>query len=650
MKNNSVVFCDYETYSECEIKYGGFRYAQDPSTEIICLAYSFDGKNIKFWKPGMPEPKDFTDHIRNGGLVRAWNVSFEYAITNYVAARIFNWPKIKPEQVLCTMSDALALALPASLAACGEALDLPIQKDKRGKYLIQKLSKPRKPTKNKPYTRITPEIEPELFQEFYEYNIRDVEAEVAIFNYLPKKLKGKELELFRLTLKINERGIPVDVELVNAVMREKKKYEIRLNNEIKNITCGELANTNSRPQSLKWLEANGLKLPGYTKGDISKALEKEGLSKNVKRFLEIRSELSRTPIKKFDFIVKALCSDGTIKNNIIYHKATTGRFAGAGFQIQNLPRDAAENVEELIEKFKSGDTRDLNVYNKAIKLIRPVLTAFEGQKLVVSDFSSIENRKIAWVAEDFETLDKFEKGLDQYKDTAVDIYGVKYDNVTKDQRQLGKIAVLSCGFGGGWKTFQTVCRDSWGINVTDEEAQHIVDSYRAKYWRVKNLWYGLYDAALEAVSSPGVVTGYNSIRFRTIGDFLYMKLPSKRFLAYYKPELKKVTTPWGAEKLALTHMGSNTYTRKWERLVVIPGRLTENAVQAIARDALTDAMLEVEKEGYPIIGCVHDEIISMVKEDFGSIEHFNEIMGKNPDWAPDCPIECEGYEDKRYRK
>lgn len=645
-----VVFCDYETYSECDIKFGGFRYAQDPSTEIICLAYSFDKKKINFWKPGMPEPTDFINHIKSDGLVRAWNVSFEYAITNYVGARLFNWPKIKPEQVLCTMTDALALALPAALGACGEALSLPIQKDKKGKQLIQKLSKPRRATKNKPYTRITPDIEPELFEEFYEYNIRDVEAEIAIFDYLPRHIKDQELELFRLTLKINERGIPIDTELCNSILEARLEYEKRLNNEIKEITNGELESTNSRPQSLAWLEKNGLKLSGYTKGDIKGALERPDLHDSVRRFLEIRSELSRTPIKKFDFIKNALCNDDTIKNNIIFHKATTGRYAGAGFQIQNLPRDSHKDPEELIRKFKEKEISDLNVYDEAIKLTRSVITAPEGKKLVVSDFSSIENRKICWVAGDFDTLDKFEKGMDQYKDTAVDIYHVNYDDVTKDQRQLGKIAVLSCGFGGGWKTFQTVCKDSWGINVTDEEAQHIVDSYRSKYWKVKNLWYGLYDAALEAVTTPGVVKVYNRIKLRMMDDFLYMRLPSGRLLAYYKPELKMVTTPWGAEKLALTHMGTNTYTRKWERLTVIPGRLTENAVQAIARDALTDAMLKVEKAGYTVIGCVHDEIISLVDEGFGSIEHFNKLMGERPSWALDCPIECEGYEDRRYRK
>lgn len=639
---------DFETYSECDIKAGSFRYAQDPSTEIICMAYSTP-EGVKLWHPEMEPPIEVIEQIKSGGEIRAWNATFEYAIFNYVGVK-HGWPKVKPEQVFCTQSDALALALPSALASTAIALGTTEQKDKRGKQLIQQLSKPRKATKNKPYTRITKEIEPEMFQEFYEYCIQDVKTEIAIKEMLPREIKGEELELFRLTLKVNERGLPVDVNLCDSILNAKKEYETRLNKEVKNITRGELANTNSRPQSLKWLSSQGLELDGYTKTDIKGALGRDDLSLNVQRFLEIRSELSRTPIKKFDFMKMALCNDNTIKNNLIYHKATTGRYAGSGFQMHNLPRDSHENPEQLIDQFKSGNTSELNVYNEGIKLTRSIITAPQGKKLIVSDFSSIENRVIAWVARDFETLKKFEQGLDQYKDTAVDIYNVDYDDVTKDQRQLGKIAVLSCGFGGGWKTFKTVCQDSWGIIISEDEAQHIVDSYRAKYWRVKNLWYGLYDAALEAVTRPGVVTVYNSLKLRMMGDFLYMRLPSGRMLAYYKPELKMVTTPWGAEKLALTHMGNNTYTRKWERLTVIPGRLTENAVQAIARDFLTEAKIRIENAGYTVIGSVHDEIISLVDKDFGSIEEFNKLMSIQPLWAPDCPIECEGYEDKRYRK
>lgn len=642
---------DFETYSEQEIKYGSFRYAEDKTTELICVAFGFEGEEAELWYPGMSPPIRLVEHIKAGGLIRAWNATFEYAIFNYVCHRLYGWPKVKIEQMICTQAEALALSLPASLGMAAEALGTSEQKDKLGKRLITKLCKPRKPTKNLPHTRVTKEIDAESFELMYKYCIQDVKAEQSVKALLPRELSKPELDLFHLTLRINERGINIDMDLVNAILKAKDAYQIRLNKEIEEITNGELTSTGSRPRSLKWLANNGLFLKGYTKGDIQAALTGESLTPEVRRFLEIRSELSRTPIKKFDFIENAICSDGTLKNNIIFHKATTGRFAGSGFQIQNLTRDSSDDTEKLIETFLSGEGLDsINVYNEAIKLTRTVICAPEGKKLVVSDFSSIENRVIAWLAGDYETLNDFVEGIDQYKTAASSIYSVEYENVNKDQRQLGKIAVLSCGFGGGWKTFRTVCSDSWGINISEDEAQEIVEGYRAKYHKIVSLWYGLYEAALDAVARPGVVCNYGLIKFRVQGEYLYMRLPNGRFVTYYKPLLKMVMTPWGKEKLALTHMGQNTYTRKWERLVVIPGRLTENAVQAVARDFLTESMFRCEKAGYEIIACVHDENVTQVPEDFGSIEELDKIMAEVVPWGVGCPIAAEGFEGKRYRK
>lgn len=641
---------DFETYSECDIKAGTFRYAKDISTEILCMAYGESKNDVKIWYPGQPFPSDLVEHILYNGKIRAWNATFEYAIFNYVGTKL-DWPKLRPDQMLCTQADAMALSLPAGLGPCAHALGTEDQKDSRGKLLIQRLCKPRKVTKNKQYTRVTPEIDPEMFQELYEYCIKDVQTEMAIFEKLPKNIKGQELELFHQSIEINERGVPVDAQLVNSILEAKSEYETRLNKEIEDITDGKLLSTGSRPQSLKWLKENGLELDGYTKADIKAGLKKDYITPEVRRFLEVRSELSRTPIKKFDFIKMAICPDGTLKNNLIYHKATTGRYAGCGFQLHNLPRDSHKEPEKLINNFLTGNTSELNVYNEGIKLTRSVITAPKGKKLVVSDFSSIENRFTLWVARDMKNLQKFEDpNFDQYKDTAVDIYNIDFEKVNKDQRQLGKIAVLSCGFGGGWKTFQKVCKDSWGIEISDEQAQFIVEGYRTKYAKVVRFWYGLYEEALKAVATPGVVTQYNMIKFRCADNFLYLRLPNGRKLAYYKPELRMIETPWKTKKLALTHMGQNTYTRKWERLTVIPGRLTENVVQATARDALVEAMLRVERHGYPVIACVHDEIISLVDKDFGSIDEFNKLMEVRPVWALDCPIHAEGYEEKRYRK
>ena len=639
---------DFESYSAHPIKFGSFRYAMDKSTEILCVAYGTSKDNVKLWHPGMPDPVELLNHIADGGLVKGWNVTFEYAIFNYCAVKL-GWPTLTIEQTRCTQADALALSLPAALGMCAEALGTADQKDKRGKQLIRLLCMPRKPTKTDARTRLTREEEPELFKELDDYCIQDVITEMAIGEILPRKVIGQELELFHLTLRINERGVPIDLPLVESIIKARKAYEIKLNKEVVEVTDGVLKNPNSPIKNLHWLDSQGFALTSCTKADIQNLLKRD-LPDNVRRFLEIRSELSRTPIKKFDFIIEAICPDGTIKNNLIWHKATTGRFAGAGFQMHNLPRDSSENPEELITRFLEDDLALANIYDEAIKLVRTCVTAPKNKKLVVSDFSSIENRVTAWLAGDEQTLQDFIDGIDQYKTAAASIYQVVYDEVNKDQRQLGKISVLACCFGGGWKTFKKVCEEQWGIKITDDESKDIVEGYRKKYYLIVRFWYNLYDAAMDAIASPGKATVCGLIKFRVMDDFLYMRLPNGRLIAYYKPELNMVMTPWGQEKLAITHMGQNTYTRKWERLTVIPGRLTENVVQATARDFLTESMLRAEKADYPLIGCVHDENIALTDFEFGSIDSFNDIMAQVPEWGFGCPIGAEGYEGKRYKK
>ena len=944
-----ILFIDFETYSEFDLSYGTFPYSEHPSTDVICMAYAFNEEEVRLWLPGQPLPKDVFDHFMTMGTIRSWNVTFEYNIINNVCHKKYGFPKVSSDQVECTMTDALALSLPASLEACGKALGLDIVKDKIGKLLITQLSKPKKATKKNPSTQLTIESDPEKFNEFYEYCKQDVRAEIAIYKSLTRHLKQSELELFRLTLDINERGIPVDIELTNAILTAKEKYSKDLAKEILTLTEGKLDSTNSRPKSLAWLNDKGVSLKNYTKEDVNFALKKINLLPEVKRFLEIKSELGRTPIKKFDFIKEAVCKDGTVKGNLIFHKASTGRFclsddtelltengwvnvyecrepiavwsknsgeiffettkinmwpldddlihiknkftdmiitkehvipfftstekfmtilakdmlgrglnkyilsgeikktgeeiqtrvivmtqadgnfnynennknlrfifvkkrkiercrrllkeaeiefsetqysnkvvfyiswenipkwlsdfedkdfnifsfieldlyafidelpkwdghtyegqksfeystcsknnayfsatvahltgnsarviarerqaswntnyrvyirpskytritnnhskltkyrgnvfcpetstgfflvrrnglisitgnSGTGFQMQNLPRDTNKNPEELIKKFLSHDTENINVIDRGIELIRSVVKAPLGMRLLVSDFASIENRVLAWVAKDTKTLDDFRNGVDQYKRVASGIYKVPYDQVTKDQRQLGKISVLSCGYGGGAKTFKEICETQWNVFLSEEQAKEIVDSYRSHYPKIVNLWYGLEETAREAVKR-NYVTEYNGIRFKVLNDFLMMRLPSGRMLAYYKPIINMVKTPWGENKEAITHFGLRL--NQWERINITPGRLTENLVQAVARDFLTEAMMRVENRGYSIIGCIHDEVIALNKIGFGSIEEFNSLLEISPEWALDCPIKAEGFESERYKK
>ncbi len=652
--NKTLKTCDidFETYSACDIRCGPFRYAMDSSTEVLCIAFSFDnGKNIKLWHPDLKPPQEFIDHIKEGGLIRSFNVGFEYAILNYTCRRLYGWPEVKINQVLCIQADCLALALPSALKDVATVLNLDDRKDKEGKRLITLLCKPRKPTKTKTYTRVTKKIDPDSFDLLYKYCIQDVAVQIAINDALPRHIKGVELELFRQTLLINERGLPIDTELVKAVMIDKKNYEDILNKEIFEITKGELINTNSRPKSLAWLKRNGLELDGYTKDDIRKALTDDNLDNSIKRFLEVRSEMSRTPIKKYDFIVRAICEDNTIKNNLIYHKSTTGRYASTGLQIQNMSRDASENPEKLIAQFKNRDSiKGRHIFNEAVSLIRNVIAAPEGHKLVVSDFSGIELRVSSYLAGDKKTVRDFKNGIDQYKTLAASIFNVTYEKVTKEQRVLGKIAVLGGQYGAGKGTFHKICTEGWGLNLTEEETGDIIDKFRETYHHVVSHWYGGLEAAKDAVTTKRV-TQYKKVKFRVMDDFLYMRLPSGKLLAYYLPQVSMKTAPWGKEILTLSCMSTNSYTRKYERLSISPGKLYENYIQGTAAEILKFAQLNVEKKGFRIIASVHDEILTCVKNDSGlGIEQLNKIMSVPPDWCLDLPLDAEGFEGGFYKK
>lgn len=319
--------------------------------------------------------------------------------------------------------------------------------------------------------------------------------------------------------------------------------------------------------------------------------------------------------------------------------------------MQNLPRASAENPEELIAKFRNAEsTKNRHVIEEAISLLRNALIAPHGYKMVVSDFAGIENRVVAWLSGDKKTLQNFIDGVDQYIDAAVDIFSVPYDKVTKDQRQLGKVAVLQCCFGGGKKSFHKVCNEGWGIPISMDLAEQVVNGYREKYFLVKRMWYGLLGAAIDAITLGGVHV-YRDIKFRVMNDFLYARLPNGRLLSYYKPEMKMMETPWGEERLMFTHLGTNTYTRKWMRLPMTPGRLTENVTQAVARDILNIAVDRAERAGFKTIGLVHDEIITLVKDDSGlGIDELNKVMELPIDWCLDLPIEAEGFEGMRYKK
>jgi len=665
------VHLDFETYSEANVKkVGSSRHAEHPSTEILCAAWAIGGEDPRVWVPGDRPPGRLFRQVARGALVHAWNVEMEIPVWSDVCAARMGWPPIPFEQWRDTSAVALTLALPAALDNCGAALGLEIQKGHRGKHLVNKLCKPRRPTKNDPSTRWTPGTAPGEFEELYEYCRQDVRAERAIYEALPsRRLPPLELQTWRLTVRMNLRGWAVDAESVELVLDLLQRHQARARKKIRSLTGGAVESDSQRDRALAWLEGLGVRLPDYTADTIERALagtglrgvllKEGGLPRRARKFLELRRELGKSSTRKYAAMRARLCRDGRVKNNILYHGAGTGRDAGRGIQIQNFPRASIsktdDGVEVALRALRSEDplgaveTLYGMVPHFASRMLRPMLVAGPGKRLLAADLRQVENRIAVWYAGCQYGIEIFERGLDEYKMFARDFYGVAYDDVGEAQRQHSKHAVLGCCFGLGAVGLMAQA-ERFKAPTTLAVATRMVKHYREVYFEVVAMWYGLERAAKRALKKRGEVESYRAVEFQVRGRFLFMRLASGRELAYLDPKVELKTTPWGKRRWTVTHMGTNSKTRKWERMKIIPGRFFENAVQATARDAMMWGARSTTRAGYDLVGRVHDELVSEAPLGRGSVDEYCRLMVDPPPWLDGVPIEAEGWEGERYKK
>ena len=701
MKPNRL-HIDIETFSECDLRKSGvYKYAEHPSTEILSIAWALGDQPVQLWRPDLDNLEQFIELLANNdNEPAAHNASFEITLLNSHAGKRLGIPKTQARRWICTAAKAAAHSLPRDLDGCSRALGL-IAKDGEGKKSMLKLSKPRKPTKDNPATRWTPETAPEDFEKLYSYNKNDVAVERAIDNVLPD-LPPSEQQLWALDYIINSRGLHVDLETVQKVQAMAEAYKETLEQRCEAVSG---LRPGQRAAVMAWCEEQGYPLNGYTALDIRKHLQDPAIPSNVREVLFIRSETSRTSVKKYDAFTNATCADRRLRGMFLYHGAGTGRWSGRIVQLHNLPRGKFKNMEQVAEQIAAGDLEWLQfLYGSPMDAfstaIRPMLTAPKGKKLVAADFSNIEGRVLAWLADetwkiqafrDFDTIISVDakgkpkrKGPDLYLVSAARIYGCSIEDAL-EHRQIGKIAELALGFGGGVGAFQNMAgtydvtlkpvyasivaaSEDWmldkassaystylktkpGEPVDREEfiASDLVKQlWRASHPRTEAFWYSLDDAAKNAVKL-GTVERVGKIAFAVRGKFLYMRLPSGRKLAYYGPQVLPVKTRWGTKE-ALTFMGEHAKTGQWVRCSAYGGLLAENAVQATARDFLVNGLWNVEAAGYPVIGHVHDEGISEVDEDFGSVDDYEHHMTQLPAWGEGCPVAAEGWESRRYRK
>jgi DNA polymerase bacteriophage-type len=652
---NSKLWLDFESYSEVDLrKHGSLRYAHHESTNVICLGYAFDDELTQLWTPAQEFPEAIRAYMENGGPVYAHNAIFDYRIWNEVLVPSFDEiPTMSLHQCVDTAALCLTYTLPASLAKAGAALNISLPKLEEGVRLINKCCKPNKAGEQPSYFDI-----PDTFKELFMYCKRDVDAMREIVNTLPRQeLLPIEQEVWELTASMNRTGLPVDIRTVRNVLAYLNKYVKTEMSKVATITGGRIQTVGQTQKIRDWCEEKGVVLPNLQAPTVAEAISDERLPEEVLSLLKLRQELGRTSTAKFKKI-KELEMDGYVHDNIQYHGSNTGRWAGRGFQMHNLPRAKVPNPEHYIEMFKSKKIIDDPVtIGKA--LIRPMILAPKGMMLMVSDYSSIENRILAWLAGDTHTLDVFRQGLDQYKDMATHLYKVEYDDVTKAQRQMAKMVVLGCGYQMGWRRFKESAQD-WDVYLTDEEAKHIVDMYREKYDLIVDMWNDLKLAGIRAIIT-GKKQTFGQLNLGTARvngiRWLAMQLPSGKSIYYMNPSVQEKYIP-GYETMGkvptIMHWGVNPYSKKWSELKVTPGRLTENATQATAREVMAYGMLNVQKNmpEATLIGTVHDEALSLIDEKLAvseTMDKFNLELCTVP-WAKDCPLAAEGYFEKRYKK
>lgn len=666
---------DFETRSAADLRgCGAAAYAEHPSTEVVCLALkpSGDGGGPFIWFPppfdamvagSTPSNAEVVSREKVAALVdaadtiEAHNAQFEFFVWNAVMVGRHGFKPLDPSRLRCSAAKVAAISLPRSLAEACRVSGVPIQKDAEGHRLMLRMCKPRKPRKAE--READPDWEsktwwhetPAEIVRLGEYCAADVLAEESLSSAVPG-LTDAEEAVWQLDLAINARGIRVDVEAAAAITDCVGRHSASLEREFRRATG--LDSPRQRDATLALLNEMGAGMEGLTAADVDGALDAED-DPAVRRILKIRKSLSRSSTAKYKALLASACADGRVRGTLMYHGAGTGRWSGRTVQPQNFPRGAFQDTEACIELFKAGDLEGVRLMYgdpmiAASTCLRGMLIPGEGMDFVVADYSSIEGRVLAWLAGERSALSVYRSGRDPYKVAASAIYGVPYEDVAPPQRQIGKVAELALGYQGAVGAFSAMAR-SYGLDaMPDDEIKGLVGRWRESRPMTVELWAALESAAHRAVENPGVVFDAGPAKLTVRFGFLIMRLPSGRCLWYARPRIEDKETPWGKTKPTVAIDATNAVTRAWGTSYLYGGLLAENLTQAVARDILVEGMLGVEKAGYPVVMHVHDELISEVPEGYGTVEEFEGLMCKAPEWAKGLPLKAEGWRGKRYRK
>ena len=641
MKTLSI---DIETFSNVDLsKCGVYKYASSPTFEVLLFGYSVDGGGVRVVDLACGEkiPADILVALSDQSVMKwAFNAMFErVCLSNYLG----EW--LEPEGWHCTMVWSATLGLPLSLENAGAVLGLEKQKLTEGKDLIRYFCVPCKPTKiNGGRMRNLPEHDMEKWKRFKAYNLRDVETEMQIQQRLCKFPVSDEVwEQYQQDQEINDRGIGVDMEMVEQAIRMDAFSHERLSDAMKELT--ELDNPNSVQQMKHWLAENGMETDSLDKKAVAALLKTA--PEPLAEVLELRQQLAKSSVKKYTAMKNAVCADDRAHGMFQFYGANrTGRFSGRLVQIQNLPQNHMSDLAEARELVKCGDFDALSALYDSVpevlsELIRTAFVPQDGRKFIVADFSAIEARVIAWLAGERWRMKVFEEGGDIYCASASQMFRVPVvkNGVNGHLRQKGKIAELALGYGGSVGALKSMGALEMGLS--EEELQPLVSAWRDSNSNITMLWWDVDRAVKECVKKR-LPTETHGIRFSFQSGMLFITLPSKRRLAYVKPRIGE--NIFGGE--SVTYMGVGG-TKKWERLESYGPKFVENIVQAIARDILCYAMQTLRC--CSIVAHVHDEVIIEADRRM-SLKAVCEQMGRTPPWAKGLLLQADGYECEFYKK
>lgn len=736
MINAPRITIDFESRSACPIDRGAWLYSKHASTEPLCLAYKISDAKTKLWHPGYahlgikesPHPQDLMDAISSGMLVEAHNAFFEKCIYWNIMVPLWGWVDIPPLQWRCSAAKAAYYSLPRALENAVKALKMSVEKDMEGNKIMRKLCKPRKPLKLEKSKLLQEGINPntvilwhesvEDFERNWLYCERDVDAEHAFSELLPD-LPPEELRIWQMDQDMNLRGIRCDLTMVKSALRMRDREVSAMNAELADIMGipdneREGFGASQRAKVKDWINTQGVALPDTQAATLDKFAEKK-LPAEIIAAINIVREVNRSSTAKYEAMLeRADITDWRLRDLMMYHGASTGRWAGKGVQPHNFPRGDIKLIDLACQLIIDEDYHAIRalfgeVMEHLSYALRGAMTATLGRDLIVADFAAIEARVVFWLAGDDTALNVFRSGKDIYCDMATGIYGFEVKKKENPvERQFGKQAILGLGFEMGFVTFLLTCRkydivfsvdqckrivgDQWNMLVEKiehyflqdkrrikkmrdaelsiRENMHVlvlmlftVNKYRARYPEVKQMWRDQEEGAIQAIRNPGLRVdckrGRNTWVVETIGGqpCLITYLASGKPLHYWYPKLELRKTPFKDQqgnsvlKPVITFWAVDPYTKRWSLQDTYSGKLVENITQATARDLMALAMVRADEGGtYDVLLSVHDELVCEVDKDKGNVKEFERLISETPGWADGCPVDAEGWRGERYRK